>query len=227
MLASLARPGGLRYEPGMAIDAIPGPRKLVVPIAAVHREVVKSFLLGLCGSMDEPAEGEWEGQRIMLPVFDTQGRGDTALASGLSIADGLILLIRHLDAESIERARETLAAAPPPDRLPRVLVIGRAEMEREYKAACPACAQKMLLNDADAGRGARCPRCEYRFRILEPAAYLRAALNVGAATPVYLAALGQPAGCRACLGPLLRAARPAPPAVSPVAAAPALVPVGF
>lgn len=187
----------------MVTDAVAPVRKLMLPILAVQPEVAKSFLFGLTGQFTAPAETEIQGQPLVFVHFDPAGGGEAALLACLAIADGLVVLLRHLDTESLENARRLLARAPEVAALPRIFVVVRAAVETELKLGCPACAQKLRVDTAETGRTARCPRCEFTFRIPAPAAVLRAGLPLDGHIPVTTAVLGQGASCRSAVQPLL------------------------
>jgi hypothetical protein len=207
----------------MVSEAGPTTRKLMLPLLAVHPEVAKSFLFGLTGQFTAPAEADFNGQGVVFVHFAPAAGNEAALRSSLAIADGLVVLLRHLDAASLETARARLAELSA-SNLPRVFVVARAAVEHELKIGCPACAQKLRVEHAEAGRTARCPRCEFTFRIPRAEALLRSGLTLAAEVPVSAAILGQPESCRAAVQPLLellRRARPASGAGAPAADPPA------
>jgi hypothetical protein len=201
----------LRYEPDMVTDAPAAVRKLMLPILAVHPEVAKSFLFGLTGQFAAPAEADIDGQPAVFVHFDQAGGGEAALLSSVAIADGLILLLRHLDADALQATQKLLARLPVA-ATPRIFVVARAAVETEIKMGCPACAQKLRVEVAEAGRTARCPRCEFTFKIPSPEAVLRTGLSLDKSVPVTTAILGQSESCQAAVRPLLELARRSHPA---------------
>ena len=201
----------------MVTDAPGALRKLMLPIVAVHPEVAKSFLFGLTGQFNAPAEADFGGQGAVFVHFDATGGSDAALRSSLAIADGFVVLLRHLDAASLEAARTRLEQLGAQASLPRAYVVARAAVEREVKIGCPACAQKLRVEHAEAGRTARCPRCEFTFKIPTAELVLRTGLALDAGVPVTAAILGQPDSCRAAVQPLLDLIRRAAAAPKPLA----------
>ena len=197
----------------MVTDALAPARKLMIPLVAVHPEVAKSFLFGLTGQFTAPAEADLDGQPAVFVYFDRAGGGEAAMLSSLAIADGVIVLLRHVDPDSLQATRKILASLPAAN-LPRLFVVARAAVETEIKMGCPACAQKLRVECAEAGRSARCPRCEFTFRIPSAEAVLRTGLPLDAGVPVRTAILGHSESCRAAVHPLVAQIRPEARAVA-------------
>lgn len=77
-------------------------------------------------------------------------------------ADGVLLLLRHLDTGSFKAANAILAGLPAGFETALVIATVRESGQSEFKMSC-ACGQKLYVSDSQVGKQGRCPVCGKKF----------------------------------------------------------------
>ncbi len=163
-----------------------GPKQLALALIAVSRDLAQR--------VSDEAGGEdcvLGDTRVLLSVISPD-----AVDSSLASADGILLLIRHLDSNSLDQAKALLGKLP---NAATHIAICRAETDVEFKMSCPSCRQKLWIRDADVGRNGRCPHCKIAFVLPSPEDHLRSVFEWPNSDPLLRIIMDRPVSCRDAL----------------------------
>ena len=130
-----------------------------------------------------PADGSWEKA--------IQGAG------------ALVLIIRHIDMVSMEKAKKLYHLLPSDTVVPSAMLISRMSGEVDFKMSCPFCGQKLWVRDSDVDKRGRCPNCTKAFTLPHQTRHLRSQLKCPDAVPVTHVYQGNAASSRDTLRNLL------------------------
>jgi hypothetical protein len=129
-------------------------------VLATERALAEEFATILGGSAGHTLPGADPNKRIKLET----DRPNTGPSAAPISADGLLLLIRHLDEASFREARSILAGLPADIETALVVATIRESGQSEFKMSC-TCGQKLYVSDAQIGKQGRCPACGRRFTL--------------------------------------------------------------
>ena len=142
-----------------------------------------------------------DGQEMVFNVLAGDPRDDSTWATTLENSDVLVLLVRFLDALSLDRIKSIRGNIPEPP-LPMAVLLFREEGEIDFKMSCPACGQKLWVRDTDEDKRGRCPNCKKAFRLPSQAQHVKAELSLPDSVPVTRVVRGNASSCRNALANL-------------------------
>lgn len=170
----------------------------IVPLP-VHLAVVTvdpvagtTFLDTVCGSGAAEVRLDNAVLRLFLVAYEAGQEG--VLENALAAADGVALLVSHVDAISMDTLKAAYRALP--TDLPTTMLILRDAGKVEFKLSCPACGQKLWVRDEDQGRAGRCPHCKKTFVLPGQAAHIRSLLMLPDSVPLVTVTQGHQGACR-------------------------------
>lgn len=168
------------------------PLPIHLAVVTVDAAVGSAFLDAVCGVGVTEARLDNVTLRLFLVVHEA-GQ-ESALDRALAAADGVALLVSHVDAISLENLKAAYRLLPAD--MPASMLIVREAGKVEFKMSCPACGQKLWVRDEDQGRAGRCPRCKKTFVLPSQAAHVRAVLMLPDGVPLVTVTLGHEGACR-------------------------------
>lgn len=180
-------------------------RRVEVPVVCIAREHGQRFIQSIV-SQPEPlaeAEVEYEQMMIRLSTFDADPEKTPQWDEAIQRAHALVLLVRHMDAQSIQALSTRYVRIDKNRTVPLGVFIVRAEGEKEFKISCADCRQKLWVEEAAIGKRGRCPTCKKMFLIPTQTEYLREKLALPDAVPVLKVIEGNADLCRGALSNLL------------------------
>lgn len=163
-----------------------GPKQLSLALIAVARDLAQRVFDAAGG--EDCVLGD---TRIHLSVIALE-----AMDQAPPSADGILLLIRHLDSVSLDQAKILLGKLP---ETHAYVAVCREEADVEFKMSCPSCRQKLWILHADIGRNGRCPHCKTAFVLPSPEDHLRSSFDWSSANPLLRIILDRPVSCREAL----------------------------
>lgn len=141
-------------------------------------------------------EAELSGVNLLLDSYDVDTAFKNIKDLNLSGAHAVLMIVRHLDADTIARIRAAHARLEVESRIRPTFVIYRMPNESDFKISCPTCNQRLLVRDQDVNRMATCPHCKNALRLPLPDMHLRTHLNLSKSHTVVPASAAKPESCR-------------------------------
>lgn len=176
------------------------PVSYVASVISVHPEMLDAFLASVGGGKGGAAKATLKG---LADVFlETISEGELKQESGnsrLRESDFCILLVRHLDAFTLDGIRDLIRLLPSNAAHNLHVFICRQTGEVDYKISCSKCGQKLLVRDAMAMRRARCPHCQDYFQVPGQVDLVRSELLMPSNRMVRKIILGDLASCQQAL----------------------------
>jgi DNA-directed RNA polymerase subunit RPC12/RpoP len=176
------------------------PVSYVASVVSVHTDMLEAFLTSVGGSKGGTAKATLKG---LADVFlETVSEADLKQESGMSRlreSDFCLLLVRHLDAFTLDAIRDLLRLLPSNAAHNLHVFICRQAGEVDYKISCSKCGQKLLVRDAMAMRRARCPHCQDFFQVPGQVDLVRAELLMPSNRMVRKIIMGDLASCQQAL----------------------------
>jgi DNA-directed RNA polymerase subunit RPC12/RpoP len=176
------------------------PVSYVASVVSVQADMLEAFLTSVGGGRGGTAKATLKG---LADVFlETVSEADLRQDSGMSRlreSDFCLLLVRHLDAFTLDAIRDLLRLLPSNAAHNLHVFICRQAGEVDYKISCSKCGQKLLVRDAMAMRRARCPHCQDFFQVPGQVDLVRAELLMPSNRMVRKIILGDLASCQQAL----------------------------
>lgn len=169
-------------------------------VLSIHQDMGATFVQTVCANAQGTSgTAVIDGQEMAFSVLAEDPRDNAAWSARIQTADVLVMLVRFLDALSLDRIkyiRNHLPDAPP---IPMAVLLFREEGEIDFKMSCPACGQKLWVRDTDEDKRGRCPNCKKAFRLPSQAQHVKAELSLPDAVPVTRVVRGNASSCRNAL----------------------------
>lgn len=153
----------------------------VAGVISAQPELPGSFITSVCGGSGGSAKATLRGiADVYLEPFAPDVLTQEGTQSRLREMDFCLLLVKFLDALTLDAIRDLIRALPSNASHSLHVLICRQSGESEYKISCTKCGQKLMVRDAMAMRRARCPHCQDFFQVPGQADLVRAELLVPA-----------------------------------------------
>ena len=172
----------------------------VAGVVSAQPELPGSYVSSVCGGDGGSAKATLRGVAdVYLEPFLPEAIGQEAAQGRLREMDFCLLLVKHLDAITLDSIRDLMRSLPSAATHNLHVLICRQTGEIEYKISCTKCGQKLLVRDAMAMRRARCPHCQDFFQVPGQADLVRAELLIPSNRLVRKVMLEDPASGRQAL----------------------------
>lgn len=172
----------------------------VASVISAQPDLVGTFIESVGGSKGGSAKATLKG--LADVYLEGVSEGDLKTESGaarLRETDFCLLLVRFLDALTLDAIRDLMRMLPSNAAHNLHVFICRNAGEMEYKISCSKCGQKLLVKDAMAMRRARCPHCQDFFQVPGQVDLVRAELLMPTNRMVRKVILGDLASCQQAL----------------------------
>lgn len=152
----------------------------------MYQELGQDFLEQICEQFDgKKGAVQVEDTVLKMEILAGDPRLNDSWTDVIAKADSLVVLVRFMDAISMEKVRSIFQKLDVEHSTPLSIVIVREPGEAEFKIACPECGQKLWVRDADAGKTGRCPNCKRQLRLMLQHEHLRQILELPEEVPVH------------------------------------------
>ena len=138
----------------------------------------------LFASLGGASEGAREMDLDQPPTHLFLPPAGEAVAATLAAADAVLLLVRFMDALTMDRLKAICAEIPREPPVPMAVLLFREPEEIDFKISCPACSQKLWVRDTDEGKRGRCPNCKTAFHLPSQAQYAKTELALRGDVPL-------------------------------------------
>lgn len=189
----------------------PGPTGALLPLP-VHVAVITvdpgvggAFLDTTCGAGS--TEVKLDGLTVRLFLAAYEAGQESLLERALAAADGVVLLVTHVDAVSLESLKAVYRLLPSEQRLPASILLLREAGKVDFKMSCPTCGQKLWVRDEDQGRAGRCPHCKKTFMLPSQSNHLKGVLMLPDSVPLVTVTQGHAGSCRGPVASVAERAR--------------------
>ncbi|HBA85745.1 MAG TPA: hypothetical protein DCZ95_16810 [Verrucomicrobia bacterium] len=178
--------------------------KVNVLILSVHQELGETFLQSVCaGAAGTSGETIIENRPIRVEVLAGDSRLNPSWDETIRKSDAVALLVRFMDAVSMEKIRAIYRRLPGEKTPPIAVYLFREEGEIDFKVSCPSCGQKLWVRDSDVNKRGRCPNCKKAFKLPSQAGHLKSQLMLPDAVPATTVVRGNSSSCRGAVASLL------------------------
>jgi len=190
--------------PTIRVGAPIAPRQSFVPVVGLDAELCDRFIRSAMAGRDAPfGEIALDGWTVQLKRMSDPPDQDPAWEPRMAIADGVLLLAHFLDQLSLAELQERHRRIRTDDARPLVVLFCRPDGAREFKIGCPACRQKLWVQDSEIGKRGRCAHCDGLIDIVAPADLLRRELRLADRIPVLSVDPADAGLCRGAVANLL------------------------
>ena len=168
----------------------------VADVISVQPDLITPFIISAAGGTGGSAKATLKGVAdvYLEPIVEADLQGEST-QSRLRECDFCLLLVKFLDALTLDAIRDLLRQLPANAAHNLHVFICRDAGEVEYKISCSKCGQKLLVRDAMAMRRARCPHCQDFFQVPGQVDLVRAELLMATNRLVRKVVLGDQASC--------------------------------
>jgi hypothetical protein len=180
---------------GRESNAGAGEGHLKVVVLSAEEVLGGVLLKSLGGDLQGGGEMLLAQPPTRLALAPGGGTDQEALAAALSSSDAVLLLIRFMDALTMDRVKAICDGLPRDPPLPMAVLLVREPEEIDFKISCPACGQKLWVRDTDEGKRGRCPNCKTAFRLPSQLQHAKSELNLPDEVPVTRVTAGDPRSC--------------------------------
>jgi predicted RNA-binding Zn-ribbon protein involved in translation (DUF1610 family) len=178
--------------------------KVNLLILSIHQELGETFLQSVCAGVSGTAgDTVIENRFVHVEVLAGDSRLNPSWDETIRKADAVALLVRFLDAVSMEKIRAIYRRLPSEKTLPIAVYLFREEGEIDFKVSCPACGQKLWVRDTDVNKRGRCPNCKKAFKLPSQAGHLKSQLMLPDAVPAITVVRGNASSCRGAVANLM------------------------
>lgn len=158
----------------------PGAARVNLLVLSTSREPVDVFLKSIWSPLVEDGhELLLGGVRVEISALAGRPKEHPDWNEQVTSAGAIIIPVEHVDALSMQEVMAVYDALMAL-RLssPMAFFIVRELDQREFKASCLKCGQKIMLRDEYVGRGCTCPNCRKSFTIVSQKMALRQQLRL-------------------------------------------------
>ncbi len=181
-----------------------GNSKVNVLVLSIHQELGETFLQSVCaGASGMAGDTVIESRPVHVEILAGDSRLNPSWDDTIRKADAVALLVRFLDAVSMDKIRAIYRRLPSERSLPIAVYLFREEGEIDFKVSCPACGQKLWVRDTDVNKRGRCPNCKKAFKLPSQSGHLKSQLMLPDAVPAITVVRGNSASCRGSIASLL------------------------
>lgn len=191
---------------GMSIPVqhAPARKKYFIPVLSAEAEIAERFVGSVLGAMDERAGVlDLGAYQIFMEAVPPAAAIQPGTAVKLHQADGLVMLVHHLDQSSMDEVLALLAKVDVAPSSPLGVFIYRSEADRRFKISCPECGQKLQVLEREIGMRGRCVNCKRPLKVPTPSEHVRKTLRLPDAVPVLNVVHGNASLCCGALENLL------------------------
>lgn len=171
-----------------------------VLVLSIHADMGATFIQTICADV-EGMTGHTlvDGQPMHFEVLAGVPHDHSNWQQQIDEAEVLVLLVRFLDAMSLEKLKVIRAGLSDISSKPMAVFLFREEGEIDFKMSCPACGQKLWVRDTDENKKGRCPNCKEAFRLPSQAAQVKSTLTLPDSVPITRVMRGSMSSCRNAL----------------------------
>ena len=172
----------------------------VASVVSAQPDLPELFIQSVGGGKSGSAKATLKGLAdvYLEPVSEEDMKQESGM-SRLRESDFCLLLVRFLDAFTLDSIRDLIRLLPSNAAHNLHVFICRAAGEIDYKISCSKCGQKLLVRDAMAMRRARCPHCQDFFQVPGQVDLVRAELLMPTNRMVRKIILGDLTSCQQAL----------------------------
>lgn len=173
---------------------------LKVVVLSVHADMGTTFIQTVCSEVEGGAgHALVDGAPMDFSVMAGAPHEDPAWQTKVQQADVLVLLVRFLDAISLDKLKAIRSGIASLSPRPMAVFLFREEGEIDFKMSCPSCGQKLWVRDTDENKKGRCPNCKQGFRLPSQAAQVKMDLSLPDSVPITRIMRGNMSSCRNAL----------------------------
>lgn len=167
----------------------------VASVCSPDDELIGTFMRAF-GESDRAAKvAVRDMAEVCLEPVSLQSLAEESTMARLRDADICIMLVRHLDAGSLDRLRDMVRRLPSIAMQNLQVTICRKPGENEYKISCSKCHQNLVVSDALTFLRVRCPQCHDVFTVPAQTDVLRNGLVLNASRHVRKITIGDSHSC--------------------------------
>lgn len=157
-----------------------GADQLTLAVLSAQEEL-EGLLFTSLGGADAAGQREMSLDQPPTRLFLASGED---LTQAVASADAVLLLVRFMDALTMDRLKGIHAQLPQDPAKPMAVLLFREPDEIDFKMSCPACGQKLWVRDTDEGKRGRCPNCKTAFHLPSQPQHAKTELSLTGEVPV-------------------------------------------
>ena len=159
-------------------------------ILSIYPELAEQFLSAF--SAEPKAELAIGDFLVNFEIIAGNPSQDSAFAEQLANRDAIAIVVRFLDALSLEKINDIYLSLPDQLGIPVAIFMLRDKGEADFKISCHSCGKKIWLRDTDVAKRGRCPNCTKPFVILAQGDHLKSQLMLPEKVEVFKVARNNP-----------------------------------